>query len=405
MTPTLSGTEALECAERATGTAKERGTVPDSKDDPNVLYLSTTGFGEASNCLQKFNYHQNLHLVPKPNNISAALRRGIWIHSCIEQYHKHGDWFAALDGLCSWALEQGIDDDQIDDRRKETERIMLGYTGYYRDAPKWKVLGSELHLEWDTGATMPDGRRVVLGCTLDTIVEDPTYGCVIVEHKSTGDIPPPSWRVVDPQTALQVFLAEKNGFKVDGVVFNYLLTREPTVPRVKQNGDFYADALNGQTSSGAFYRAADELRRVWHNLDMKRDEPKFKPDTESQWYQDEGVTEPYLERCRAQMVNDGKYYQRFAILKPKGNINEALKDVMNTIAAIKQAEKSKHWRRSYHTINCRRFCFYSDVCMSEMARGGRPNMVLRESDYIIDEGLREGDDAWLKYGQFLGEDE
>lgn len=396
----------------------------DSKTDSDVLYLSTTGFGEFATCLAKGNYHQNLHLVPKPNNISAALRRGIWIHSCIEQYHKHGDWFAALDGLCAFALEQGIDPDQIDDRRKETERIMMGYTGFYRDAPKWKVLGSELHLEWDTGATIrkrvepapyssePGGYkdvRVVLGCTLDTIVQDPTYGCVIVEHKSTGDIPPPSWRVVDPQTALQVFLAEKNGFKVDGVVFNYLLTREPTVPRVKQNGDFYADALNGQTSSGAFERASEELRRVWRNIDSGALTKKIDPESEYATAPKDlsGTTdpEPYLDRCRSQMVNDGKYYQRFAILKPKGFVNESLLDVMAVIRRIKDAERMKHWQRSFHVISCRNFCHYSDLCMAEFQRGGKPAQVMRDNDFIIDEGLREGDAAWEKYGSLLMEDE
>lgn len=372
------------------------------------FYLSTTAYGEASTCLHKFNYHQNLHLVPKPNNISGPLRRGIWIHSCIEQYHKHGDWFSALDGLCAFATEQGVDPDQIDDRRKETERIMMGYTAFYRDAPKWKVLGSELHLEWDTGAKI-NGKPVVLGCTLDTIVEDPVYGCVIVEHKSTGDIPPPSWRVVDPQTALQVFLAQKAGYDVQGVIFNYLLTREPTVPRVKQNGDFYADALNAQTTTGAFDKGAEELRRIWRNLDTKEAEAadagkplKQDPDCGRANY---STADQYIESVRGQMTNDGKYYQRFAILKPEGSMKEALLDVMNTVVAIRQADKTGHWRRSYHTINCRRFCFYSEICMAEYARGGRPATVLREASFIVDEGAREGDLAWEKYGQFLMEEE
>ena len=369
---------------------------PSLADEPDVFYLSTTAYGEFSACMMRGNFHQNLRLVPKPRNLKTPMRNGIWIHSGVEQYHAHGDWGSALDGLVVNAVELGIEDAKIEEHRKKTERVLMGYMNHYWGKDKWKVLATELHVEWDTGTTIRiwEGgawakKRLVVGCTLDLLVDDPVYGVVIVEHKSTIEIPPPSWRVVDPQTAIQALVCERVGIPVAGLIFNYLLTKDPSVPRfTKKDGTLYANSADFTTSK-AWDKGIEDAKEEHGGKFMEGGET---------WRQ-------YVDRERENHVNDDAFYQRHPILKPKGYLAEALRDLAITCKGISDASKSGHWRRSYHTISCRRFCTYSDLCMAEYQRGGRPATVLREADFILDDGTREGDTAWAKYGRLLMETE
>ena len=57
------------------------------------------------------------------------------------------------------------------------------------------------------------------------------------EHKTTGSIPRQARRLKDLQvTVLAAMLEEAEGIHVDGVIWNYLRTQEPTVPRLLQDG-------------------------------------------------------------------------------------------------------------------------------------------------------------------------
>lgn len=345
------------------------------------LSLSTTAFGEALYSLRRYYYRDILHLVPKPSNIKVVLRRGIWIHACLEAYRKHGDFVPALDSLCTYGTEIGLDEQEIADRRAETERIMMGWVNFYWGEPQWETLATEEHLETEIAG-------IKLTCTLDWRGRVPQYGHLIGEYKSTGEIPSPSWRSVDPQTALQTIITSRQPDMepVDGIIFDYLLTKEPSVPRVKKDGDFYADSLKAATTTAAFLKGAEALRKVRGDADR------------------EG-RERYIEECRSQMVNDAKFYQRFVVLKPTAVLKETMASVAYVAGKINMAKRMNHWPCECPQMVRLRMCPYGRLCTIE-GTTGQPAEGIREAEFVVDDGVREGDAVLSKYGAFFeGEEE
>ena len=344
------------------------------------LSLSTTAFGEALYSLRRYYYRDILHLVPKPQNIKTVLRRGIWIHACLEAYRKHGDFMPALDSLCTYGIEIGLDEQDIADRRAETERIMMGWVNFYWGEAPWETYATEERLETVIGGTK-------LTCTLDWRGRVPQYGHLIGEYKSTGNIPSPSWRSVDPQTALQTIIASRQPDMepVDGIIFDYLLTKEPSVPAVKKDGEFYANALDRETTTAAFLKGAEKVREV-----RGRGIPEV---------------EGYIGECRSHMVNDAKFYQRYVVIKPTAILKETIASVAYVAGKINMAKRMDHWPCECPQLVRQRFCPYGRLCTIE-ATTGRPAEGIREAEFVVDDGVREGDAALLKYGSFFeGEEE
>jgi hypothetical protein len=75
-------------------------------------------------------------------------------------------------------------------------------------------------------------------CIIDLVTQEKATGRVLLwEHKSTGDVPQQGRRLRDLQTLLNaVLLEEAEGVHVDGIVWNYLRTKEPMVPEPLQRG-------------------------------------------------------------------------------------------------------------------------------------------------------------------------
>ena len=347
------------------------------------FHISSTTYVSARSSLAAYNYKHNLHLVPKPSEIATVLRNGIWIHACLDSFHKKGDYAAVLDALCAWAIEHGISDEKIEEHKKKTHDIMLGYQNFYWGQDKWKVIATEEHLEAEIGG-------VVVTCTLDMRIMHPQYGHMIVEHKSTGEIPSPSWRTVDPQTAIQLWVASQHTFKegpINGVLFNYLLTKEPAVPQVKKDGEFYANAFDRTTTTASFDKAAKKIKDIWDEQGRGAE------------------ADEYIEKGRAVMVNDARFYQRFPILKPDNVIKNTMLDVAMTVGWIRACERTGHWPCQHSALDMKRFCSYGRLCVQEYALG-KPSH-LRDEEYVIDTGEREADQAVRKYLSIFdgGEDE
>jgi PD-(D/E)XK nuclease superfamily len=345
------------------------------------LVLSTTAFGEALTSLRRYYYRNVLHLVPRPHNIKAVLRRGIWVHACLEHYRKHGDFLPALDALCKYAEEMNLDPQEIEDRRTETERIMMGWINFYWGQEKWETLATEERLSTEIGG-------VTLTCTLDWRGRIPSYGHMIGEYKTAREIPSPSWRSVDPQTALQTIIASRQPDmeQVDGIIFDYLLTREPSVPQVKKDGTFYANAFERTTTTVAFEKGAQRVRDILAGMATP-------PQT----------AEDYIEDARSKMVNDSRFYQRYVVLKPKAVLVQTLKSVAYVAGKISLAQRIDHWPCECNSFIRQKMCGYGRLCTVEETTG-RPAEGLREAEYMTDDGVREGD-AMQKYLSMEGDED
>lgn len=323
------------------------------------MLLSSTSISDASGCLKKYQYRWVDGLVPHPKNVSTAMRRGIWLHRCLEEYHKGGEWRVALMDLHEWAMEHGVDGEKILEIHHECERIMESYIDFW-PAQAWTVLGTEVPIKLDFG----DGSGV--RATIDFAVR---WGqqMWLVENKSTADIPPASWRAVDPQTALQYWLCHYvkpviggEPFLPVGVIFNYVLTKPPGKPRWKKNGELYANC--GATTDKVFLKAA--LERINGG---------------------ESISE--FDGDRHALVNDDLFYKRYPVERPSGDVQTTMQDIVALLRDLKTAEQHQWYRRSLNVMSCRRFCTYQEICAHEYRLGG-PSETLRNELFVPDDGTK-----------------
>lgn len=319
-----------------------------------MVFLSSTSLADASSCLKKYSYKWEDRLSSRPRDFRPVMRRGVWIHKCLEEFYKGNDWKAAITPMKGWGLARGVEQEQLDTIEAETVEIVEGYIDYWATrGGEWKTIGCEIPLQLKFGSH-------TLQATVDRIAEN-NLGLWIVEYKSTAHIPSAAWRSVDPQTGLQFFLAQQNGYDVQGIVFDYLVTSVPALPRWKKDGTLYANCA--ETTTKRFNQGVGAAVLL------------------------EGKGPTDVEADRQKLVNDGAFYQRYPVYRPKGAIQETMQDIVATLKDLEQAKRSGRYRRSFSVLTCPRFCSYSELCASEYSRG-RIDQTLRDELYVIDDGSR-----------------
>ena len=291
------------------------------------------------------------------------MRRGIWIHACLEAVNQAENYHITLDTLVEQALTMDIAPEEVEALRSEVELIIDGRIRYWEaEGGSFEPVLVEKELTYHAG-----GHDFT--ATLDYLARFPS-GLWIVEVKSTTDIPPALWRGVDPQTAIQYMAARESGYDVEGVMFEYLNTRLPSVPRVKKDGHFYANTA--VTTSWQFDKAVSDVLQSWNDPT-------------------EDATQ-YLDHMRRELVNDGAFYQRWAVARPEECYESTKLDAVHLVTHAQLCERTGYWPRSYNALTCRRFCDYGELCMSEYLHGGLLPAA-READFIVDDGSREGETA------------
>lgn len=102
------------------------------------------------------------------------------------------------------------------------------------DAERFDILFVEEPL------TIPLSRHIQSNGRLDLVTQDRERGIVLIwEHKSTQNVPSTAYRLRDLQTALYARKLEEMGLcpPIDCVMWNYILTKEPTEPERLKSGE------------------------------------------------------------------------------------------------------------------------------------------------------------------------
>lgn len=329
---------------------------------PSPLVLSTTTYGEASLCLKRYEYHVVERLVPAPRDLPPRMRKGLWVHKALAEHALGNDPIVALSDCADWACAHGVPEQQAIELRDECHRIVHGYLAYWGGKRKLWPASAYLAVEQTFEAAL--GPDLLVKATVDGLIRH-RGGNWLVERKTTEHLPSAAWRAVDPQTLLQVICVTMSGIPVDGVIFDYLITREPPVPRVKQDGEFYAGTQDLVTTTAAFEKAAAVARL--------RQEARYSS----------GLIDGYLDGWRNQIVNDGAFYDRYEVYRPREAVLETLKDLKSVADAIREGYRTGHWRRLSSLLVCPRFCPYSNLCSSEYVMGRES--TLRQTDFVIDD--------------------
>lgn len=314
------------------------------------ISLSTTGFNDAARCLKRYEYRWVDKLVPKPRDVRPALRRGVWIHRCLQLVDEGAIWQTELQRMLEWAVEHEVPEDEAIALAKEVYELVQDYVAYWQgheDSPgPWTTESTETQVEW----APRDG--VLLTSTIDSLKRDRTGRLWIWERKTTQDIPDSDWRTVDPQTMLQYIEARAQGLDVAGIVFDYIVTRPAPTLRVTQGGALYKGDENRSTRARQWAVTETELRK-------KR------------------ASEEYISEMRSRVVSDAQWFQRYVTFRPDDNARQTLHDVAAVLRQINIAREKNHFPRSINLLDCRLFCPYAKLCMHEY-QTGRKSDVYRE---------------------------
>ena len=195
----------------------EPGTLPVNENGIPVITQSLVN--SWMDCPVNVYYRYIRGLSPK--NPPEHIIRGIWIHECLEEYYKTGEWRAKHNEWTRRGHSQKL--------TQEIERTLTGYAFYY-EADDMEVLATELPLEAD----LPCGYK--FRGKLDAIAKFPDGRRLIVDHKTTKRIKPMEQQIVQIQAPMYMWLCEQNGLEVDGFLWNYLVTPGPQPLKFIGNG-------------------------------------------------------------------------------------------------------------------------------------------------------------------------
>lgn len=314
------------------------------------ISLSTSAFNDAARCLKRYEYRWVEGLVPKPKDVRPVLRRGVWIHRCLELADQGLEWRGEVSNLARWAIDHEVDHQQVEDLSQETTELVEDYLAYWsghEEAPgPWTTEATEMSVEWSPRPGL------TLSATIDCLKRDAQNRLWIWERKSTQEIPDSDWRTIDPQTMLQFLYARQMGFDVAGIVFDYICTRPGRVPRVTQQGRLYQSDEGMSTRARHFAVAEEQMRK-------------------------KGQGDYYINEWRSRIVADGQWFQRYVTLRPDDNAVATLKDVAQVTRYIKAATEAGYFPRSINVLDCRLFCPYGKLCMQEY-RLGHPSTAYRD---------------------------
>lgn len=217
------------------------------------IKVSVSSVRTFDECEQKYYYRQVRKLRHKVRPVAPEL--GILLHEYLDAYYRgladlpakesHAAAIkkmrtgAAKDIRVKARMARGIGQADaaalLEELPLKAERIAQRYfrARGLDDANRYDIILVEQELLQEVHK-----RTWVNVAKVDMVTRDRTTGRIeLWEHKSTKDTPPDTVRIMDIQTATYApALEELFGFHVDGIIWNYLLTVEPWVPKAVNVG-------------------------------------------------------------------------------------------------------------------------------------------------------------------------
>lgn len=215
----------------------------------------------------------------------------------------------------------------------DAESLMTGYFHFYKnDRLKFiKVKGRAAEHEF----TVPLCKGIQLTGKIDALAQTPDKRKWLVEHKTHRVIPNEDVRFIDIQTSIYFEVLPEIGIKsVDGVLWDYIRSKAPTVPQLLKSGELSKRKID--TLPHIFLEAVEE-----NSLDPK----------------------DYQETIEGLNANYDSYFQRvFMPIRPSLS-KQLLSDTIETAKDI--AERGETACTRNLSKDCS-WCEYNSLCKAEL---------------------------------------
>lgn len=333
-----------------------------------ALYLDDEGRSIHTNSMLKsfrrcprqalYTYHDRL----KPREVSLPLKRGTWMHALLETHYKGEDW-RKVHTHFTHEFSKLFDEEKekLGDLPTECLGLMESYLWHYAN-DDWKVHEVEFSMDWE----MPDGK--VLRGKADMLIED-RFGLWLVDHKTHKTLPDFTNRVQDPQSAIYMYLAEKNKIPVQGFIWNYIRTKGLTVPKMLADGTRLSKAAI-DTDYLTYARAIKRYQSD-HNLQLT---PEIK----------EKLAYLKSHRFVPDTMQTSTFFRRETIEKSPEMLKKAIVENWHTMNRMEKYNfKQRDAVERVYDSSCNFMCSHKRLCMVELT-GGNAEQVIRQNYRVGD---------------------
>jgi len=231
-----------------------------------------------------------------PRRKPRPLKVGSILHKLLE-YHTAGkDWTPIIKEVKS-EYDKMFDEEKdfYGNLPEEAQRIMEGYQKIYKgEKAKYLMIEKEI-------GPIPLTPKVSFKMRLDRLVyHSDTKLTLLCETKSGKKIPQEDIRIWDLQTILYVWALRQTGQKVDGILWDYIRTKPPSIPPLLKSGAL-SQRQDMDTTQEVYLQAIKENKLQPADYQEFLDSLKGR---ESQFYRrvilpvNESIVEPILSDAR-----------------------------------------------------------------------------------------------------------
>lgn len=294
------------------------------------------------------------------------LERGTWFHALLETHYRgEHSWEDTHDALTEKFGELFEEEqDALGDLPGEMQRLMDSYLWHYGakvDDPThgWTVHGTEEKLECE----LPDGSTFRM--KYDLLVED-ERGLWLADHKTHLTLPNTAYRLLDKASTLYVWCARQNGIPVNGFIWNYVVPKAPTKPKLVDKGARLSK-VKIITDFPTVVRAIQE-----YELDPEPYKPWLYELKSQRWAGPDALqTSPFFRRDVLQFEDD--------------HIERTIRSVQRTVDRLRNYQYDEDTER-FVGRGCD-WCAYRDLCVTELTAGpdsAQARNIRRQQYKVVD---------------------
>lgn len=259
----------------------------------------------------------------RPRRKSNALYMGSMLHDMLKVFNLGGKWKSILEAYKLEFNKLFVEEqEELGDIIGNAERIMKGYIERWGE--KLPFISIEEKIK---------GIKFIKGTNLtiktDGVIED--NGHWLIEHKSTKKFSSDQISLFNPQGILYLWGLRQLGIKIKGILWDYIRTRPPTIPRILKDGTVSRKA-SIDTDYDTYYKtivaSGNELEEYRDMLNMLRNKGEI-------------------------------FYKRTVLVIPEPTIKLVITDLKQTAMEISRLQN--YPTRNISTITCRG-CQFRKLC-------------------------------------------
>lgn len=272
-------------------------------------------------CRQLYYYRHVEGLRPRKK--SNALYMGSMLHDMLKVFNEGGKWKEVLEDYQKQFKKLFLEEQEdLGDIIGNAKRIIEGYI------KKWGEPLPFISIE-----EKMKGIKFIKGTSLtiktDGVIDDNGYW--LIEHKSTKKFRSDQVSLFDPQGILYLWGLRELGMPIKGILWDYIRTKPPTIPRILKDGTVSRKA-SIDTDYGTYY----------NTIVASGNE-----------------TKDYVDMLEMLENQEEAFYKRPILVVPEPTIKLVIADLKQTAMEISRLQN--YPTRNISTITCRG-CQFRRVC-------------------------------------------